>query len=151
MIRTLLHLLLLSAVAVLPSCHETIHMLPSKEPLTSEEVELLLRLHIDNDAPQLGAIIDYTVSPPIIILSDEVPSKATSTGDDSSTHGALLQRAHNLADAFNEIAPYDLDGDRWEFHLKYEVYAATADQVNRGQAKPVHVGNVTFRADEKGP
>lgn len=152
MIRAFLRfLLLLSAVTVLQSCHETIHMHPTEEPPVAEEVELLLRLHVDNDAPQLGAIIDYTVSPPVIIYSNEVASKAASTGDDGDTHEALLPRARALADAFNEIAPYDLDGDRWEFHLKYEVYAATADQVNRGKAKPVHVGNVTYRADERGP
>lgn len=153
MIRNLLQqLLLLSVVTVMQSCHETIHMHPTEEPSVPEEVELLLRLHIDNDAPQLGAIIDYTVSPPVIIYSDDVPSKAAvSSGEDDGTHGALLQRAHALADAFNEIAPYNLDGDRWEFHLKYEVYAATADQVNRGHVEPVYVGDVTFRADEKGP
>ncbi len=144
-------LLLLSAVTVLQSCHETIHMHPTEEPPAAEDVELQLRLHIANDAPQLGAIIDYTVSPPVIIYSDEVASKAASTDGDGGAHEALLPRAHALADAFAEIAPYNLDGDRWEFHLKYEVYAATADQVNRGQAVPVHVGDVTFRADASGP
>lgn len=136
------------------SCHETIHIHPENE----SEVEVLLKLHIDNSAPQLGAIIDYTVSPPVIIYSDDVPAgaaaRACCTGPASGVNGrdaSLIQRAHALADAFNEVAPYDLDGGQWELHLKYEVYAATADQVNSGLAEPIHVGDVAYRADASQP
>jgi len=143
---------------LLSSCHDTIHMHPWEEDEPAEEVELLLKLHIDNSPPQLGAIIDYTVYPPVIIFSDDLPAEATSRAHraettsggcerDGRSDAALMQRAYALSDAFNEIAPYALDGDKWELHLKYEVYAATADQVNRGLVAPVHAGDVTYRAD----
>jgi len=148
--------LLLSATAMLwlTSCHDTIHIHPYEEPDRAEDVELLLKLRIDNNAPQLGAIIDYTVSPPVVIFSDDIPAEVTartragtsaSYGDDRNA--SLIQRARALAEAFDEIAPYNLDGDKWELHLKYEVYEATADHVNRGSVLPVYVGEVTYRAD----
>jgi len=155
---------LLPALTILwlSSCHETIHIHPWEETDPVEEVELLLKLRIDNDAPQLGAIIDYTVSPPVIIFSNDVPTAAAprirsdATAPDGNErdkrhNASFLQRAHDLADAFEEIAPYDLDGDQWEFHLKYEVYAASADLVNRGLVEPIHVGDVTYRADISQP
>jgi len=153
MTRVALAILTVWTLLGLSSCHETIHIHPWEEPEVREKV--VLTLHIDNDAPHLGAIIDYTVSPAVIIYSDDLPERAYSRSL-AAPHAAkgereisepLLQRAHSLADAFEEVAPYALDGDRWELHLKYEVYAATAEEVSRGLVTPILRRDVAYRAD----
>ncbi len=136
------------------SCHKTIHIHPDKGFGADEKVRLTLR--IDNDAPQLGAVIDYTVSPAVIIYSDELPQKAVehrvhASAEKAQEHESLLQRAHALAGALDELAPYELDGDNWELHLKYEIYAGTADQVKRGVAPLLHSRDVAYRADISHP
>jgi len=158
MTRILNIFLMASALLGFSSCHETIHIHPWEEPAAHEAVRL--SLHIDNDAPQLGAVIDYTVSPAVIIFSDDLPETAlrrarmtsrTPLRENSDAHEQLLQRAHALADALDEIAPYALDGDKWEIHLKYEVYAGTAQQVGQGLATLLHSNDVKYRADTPRP
>lgn len=150
----------LSVIAVLiglSSCHDTIHIHPWDEPAANENAVLTFR--IDNRAPQLGAVIDYTVSPPVIIYSDNLPENilANIRAEESASyrqpdaHNPVLQRAIALADAFDRIAPYDLDGDKWDLHLKYEVYAGTSQQVKTGGITPVCSGDITYRADEPAP
>jgi len=137
----------------LSSCHNTIHIHPWEEPAADEKAMLTLR--VDNSAPQLGAVIDYTVSPAVIIYSDDLPENVAAharnvsfvSDKDPDTQNSLLQRAHSLAEAFDEIAPYVLDGDKWELHLKYEVYAGTAEQVKKGLVTPFHCDDITYRAD----
>ncbi len=139
------------------SCHETIHMHPLEEPLGSGKV--LLTLHVDNDAPQLGAVIDYTVSPAVIIYSDDLPGKAAVrarnaayvSAKNQNVHAELLKKAHLLSDALDEIAPYVLDGDQWKLHLRYEVYAGKAEEVGRGLATPIYSYEEAYRADTYHP
>ena len=140
----------LTVAAMLTGCHETIHIHPWE---SNEEVRLKLR--VTNDAPKLGAIIDYTINPPVIIYSDEVPEKAMTRaprtphpGDDRFP--SLEGRARSLAEAFEEIAPYELDGDNWELHLKYEIYAGSFDDVRAGQSL-IHTAKAIFRADDLHP
>ena len=132
------------------ACHETIHI----HPWESDET-VRLTLHINNEAPQLGAIIDYTISPPVIVFSDRISEKAQKRSDDKlrpDTPGdeSLIQRARSLADAFDVLAPYELDGENWEMHLKYEIYQGTFDDVRAGKL-PVYTNDITYRADEKQP
>ncbi len=145
----ILHLLLgVSALIGCASCHDTIHIHPAEEKTT-------LTLRIDNSAPQLGAIIDYTVSPAVILYSDDLPessvahvrNKAHEADEDANAQEELLPRARALAKAFGQIAPYDLDGDAWELRLKYELYAGTADEVKKGLVTPFHSHEVGYRAD----
>lgn len=153
-------LLILSAMLIMPSCHDTIHSHPWEEDTPIEDVKAMLTLHIDNKSPQLGAIIDYTISPAVIIYSDDLPDKVTAHVREASrdaadnaagTYGSLVQRAVTLADALDEIAPYAPDGDKWELHMKYEVYAGTTEQVKDGRAETIKSGKVTYRADVTGP
>lgn len=144
--------LLLVAVA-LWSCHSTIHIHPDGEAGTNEKVWLTLQ--VDNDAPQLGTVIDYTISPAVIIYADDLPPQAagraqTASGD-ADKHRDLLQRARALADAFDQIAPYNPDGDNWELRLKYEIYAGTAQQVRQGTAPLFHSSEAVYRADASHP
>jgi len=157
MTRVALTVLTVWALLGLSSCHKTIHIHPWEEPEIREKV--VLTLHIDNDAPHLGAIIDYTVSPAVIIYSDDLPERvwrgtpgtARAPEGNREISESLLQRAHSLADAFEEVAPYALDGDRWELHLMYEVYAATAEEVKQGFATPILRRDVAYRADTYRP
>lgn len=146
-------LLLFWIAAGLSSCHSTIHIHPDSEPGTDEKV--CLTLHVDNDAPRLGTIIDYSVSPAVIIYADDLPQQAVgrAQADPGSPdrHGELLLRARALADAFDQIAPYDLDGDNWELRLKYEIYAGTADQVRQGVAPLFDSSERIYRADTSHP
>lgn len=138
----------LSVLMALSACHDTIHIHPWEERADNEKAVLTFR--IDNSTPQLGAVVDYTVTPPVIIYSDDLPGATpahTRTGEYAGTLGTVVERARSLADAFDEIAPYVLDGDKWELHLKYEVYAATARQVRDGGVRPVYGDEVTYRAD----
>ncbi len=149
MMRFRFVLLLVWAVAGLSSCHSTIHIHPDREPGTDEKV--WLTLHVDNGAPRLGSIIDYTVTPAVIIYADDLPQQAVGRARAASgsveKHGELLLRARTLADAFEKVAPYDPDGDNWELRLKYEIYAGTADQVRQGAAPLFHSGETVYRAD----
>jgi len=142
-------LLLLGIAAGISSCHQTIHIHPDREPGTDEKV--WLTLHVDNDAPQLGVVIDYTVTPAVIIYADDLPQQAVGRAQaepgNSDEHGGLLLRTRALADVLDQIAPYDLDGDNWELHLKYEIYAGTADQVRQGAAPLFHSSEMVYRAD----
>ncbi len=151
MMRLRFVLLLVGMAAGLASCHQTIHIHPSSEPGTDEKV--WLTLHVDNDAPQLGAVIDYTVTPAVIIYADDLPQQAVGRAEagGSGERGDLLLRARSLADALDQIAPYDLDGDNWELRLKYEIYAGTADQVRQGAAKLFHSREIVYRADRFHP
>jgi len=126
-------------------------MHPVEEPDINEKAILTLR--VDNSAPRLGAIIDYTIQPPVIVYSDDLPDNtpARAGTDDTEAYSSIIQRAHSLAEAFDEIAPYDLDGDLWELHIKYELYAGTADQVKKGLIKPFRVNDINYRADEIAP
>lgn len=142
--------LLLVWIAVgLSSCHSTIHIHPDREPGTEEKV--WLTLHVDNDAPRLGTIIDYTVTPAVIIYADDLPlqaaGRARAASGSSDKHSELLLRARALADAFDHVAPYDPDGDNYELRLKYEIYAGTADQVRQGAAPLFHSSEMIYRAD----
>jgi len=146
MIDILRVFLVVSALMLgLSSCHETIHIHPKPEA----DEKAVLTLRVDNSAPQLGALIDYTVSPPVIIYSDDLPENtlAHARGARVEADEALMQRARSLADAFDEVAPYLLDGNKWELHLKYEVYAGTAEQVAKGLVTPFHSGDISYRAD----
>jgi len=153
MTRFLSIFLAASALLGVTSCHKTIHIHPNKELGAGEKVRLTLR--VDNDAPRLGAVIDYTVSPAVIIYSDDLPQKAVGRAhasvENADLHENLLLRARALADALDEIAPYELDGDNWELHLKYEIYAGTAEQVKRGVATLFHSRDVVYRADSPHP
>jgi len=153
MLHVILPVLLLLGLS---SCHETIHIHPWEEPAASEKV--ILTLHVDNSAPQLGAVIDYTISPAVIVYSDDLPGIAkgraqgcTYATEEKDEHREILQRARSLADALDEIAPYNLDGDKWEMHLKYEVYAGTTEEVKRGTATLCHSNDVAYRADTSQP
>ncbi len=147
----------ISVILGLSSCHQTIHIHPWEGPAADEKAMLTLR--VDNSVPQLGAVIDYTVSPAVIIYSDDLPKNAAAharnaahaSAENPDTQEQLLQRAHSLADAFDEIAPYLLDGDKWELHLKYEVYAGTAEQVKKNLVKPFHRDDIKYRADASYP
>jgi len=149
MIDILRVLLILSVAFGLSSCHDTIHMHPFDEPVANEKA--LLTLHIDETVPQLGAIIDYTVSPAVIIYSSDLPEKnivhARAAERNRNERVSIMQRAHSLADAFDQIAPYEPDGDDWELNLKYEVYAATAESVKQGGVEPIVSRSVRCRAD----
>jgi len=156
MIRIIKTLFMVVTAIGFSSCHETIHIHPKDEPVTAEKV--MLTLTVDNEAPKLGAIIDYTISPPVIVYSDNLPeqqlpqaSSSRADTDDARADGRIVQRAKELADYFNQIAPYDLDGDKWELHLRYEVYAGTADQVNSGSLSPIYFNDVVYRADTPYP
>jgi len=153
--RAVLHILLLMLPVLtgLTSCHQTIHMHPWEEEAPAADARVLLTLHVDNSAPRLGAIIDYTVSPAVIIYADDLPAKVTAraAADVPEAREALVQRAASLAGAFGEIAPYRPDGDKWELRLKYEVYAGTAGQVRNGSAPMVRRGEAVWRADADGP
>lgn len=152
MSRFLSILFALTVLAGLSACHDTIHIHPWEERAADEKAVLTLR--IDNRAPQLGAVVDYTVSPPVVIYSDDLPRNILPQGDSRQvpdTLSTVVQRAQTLADAFDEIAPYLPDGDKWELHLKYEVYAATAQQVKQGSVKPVLSDEIKYRADEPAP
>ncbi len=151
--RHILLLLLLPILAGLTSCHQTIHMHPWEEEVPVADARVLLTLHVDNSAPRLGAVIDYTVSPAVIIYADDLPASVTAraASDVPEARDALVLRAGSLADAFDEIAPYRPDGDRWELRLKYEVYAGTAAQVRSGNAPLVKRGGATWRADAHEP
>jgi len=155
MTRMPLHILLLILLALpgLTSCHQTIHMHPWEEVTPDTEARVLLTLHIDNTAPQLGAIIDYTVSPAVIIYADDLPAHVTARAakEGTDTREALMERAGSLADAFEEIAPYRPDGDKWKLRLKYEVYAGTTQQVRNGSAALVRRGEATWRSDADSP
>jgi len=132
-------------------------MHPFEEPVANEKATL--SLHVDNAAPKLGAIIDYTISPPVIFYSDDLPegtlaralNAARAADENPAAREQILQRAHSLAEAFDDIAPYALDGDEWRLLLKYEVYAGTIEQVKKGLVKPFHVGDVEYRADVTQP
>jgi len=149
MTRIRLVLLFVWVMAGLSSCHKTIHIHPDLNPGTGEKV--LLTLHVDNDAPQLGTVIDYTVTPAVIIYADDLPQRAVGRAQaepgNSAEHGELLLRARALADALGQIAPYDLDGDNWKLCLKYEIYSGTADQVRQGTATLLHNNEMIYRAD----
>jgi len=148
-LRVFLSVLIVSALS---SCHDTIHIHPDEEPVANEKVRLTL--HIDNPVPQLGAVIDYTVSPAVIIYADNLPQNVIAharTDKDSETSEQILQRANSLAEAFDQIAPYSPDGDKWELLLKYEVYAGTARQVKDGQIAPMLSSVVKYRADVSQP
>lgn len=157
MIRILYIFWGISVMLGLSSCHKTIHIHPWEEPTADEKAMLTLR--IDNSAPRLGAVIDYTVFPAVIIYSDDLPENvaaharhaASASDENPDTQKFLLQRAHSLAEAFDEIAPYVLDGDKWELHLKYEVYAGTAEQVKKGFVTPFHCDDIKYRADVSYP
>lgn len=120
MIDILRVILIVLAVSGLSSCHDTIHIHPFDEPTVNEKATLTL--HIDITTPQLGAIIDYTVSPAVIIYSDDLPEKtvahARAADGNREDRELIVQRAHSLADSFDQIAPYDPDGDNWELNLK---------------------------------
>lgn len=140
----------LTLSSLLSGCHETIHIHPWE---SNESVKL--RLKVSNDAPKLGAIIDYTLDPPVIVYSDEVPEKAMgrSPGEskiDGDKFQSLESRARSLSDAFDQIAPYELDGDNWELHLKYEIYAGTFDDVRAGRSL-IHRATKVLRADDSHP
>ncbi len=149
MMRFRFILLLVCVAAGLSSCHSTIHIHPDREPGTDEKV--WLTLHVDNAAPRLGTIIDYTVTPAVIIYADDLPQQAVdrarAASGSAEKHGEQLLRARALADAFDQVASYDLDGDNWELRLKYEIYAGTADQVRQGAAPLFHSGETVYRAD----
>lgn len=151
MIKPLHILPAILSTLVLTSCHDTIHIHPVEESDINEKAVLTLR--IDNSAPQLGAVIDYTIEPPVIVYSEDLPENVLARVEqaDGDKHSAIVQRAHTLAEAFNEIAPYNLDGDLWELHIKYELYAGTADMVRKGLLKPFRVDDVPFRADKADP
>lgn len=149
----------LAMTILLSGCHETIHIHPWEEQDINERAVLTLK--IENDAPQLGAIIDYTVSPAVIIYSDQIPEKARSAANgpgmtlpdaqSGQEYARIASRAEALSDAFEQIAPYNLDGDKWDLHLKYEVYAATADEVRSGAAAPIHTHDVVYAANADHP
>jgi len=132
-------------------------MHPTEAPVVNEKA--LLTLRIDNSTPRLGAVVDYTISPAVIIYSDDLPEtavaharSAVNTGNKTADeYAALLQRARSLAGAFDKIAPYILDGDKWELHLKYELYAGTAEQVKKGIVSPFYSHDVKYRADVLSP
>ncbi len=149
MMRFRFVLLLVWVAAGLSSCHSTIHIHPDREPGTDEKV--WLTLHVDNGAPRLGSIIDYTVTPAVIIYADDLPQQAVGRARAASgsveKHGEQLLRARALADAFEKVAPYDPDGDNWELRLKYEIYAGAADQVRQGAAPLFHSSETVYRAD----
>ncbi len=144
-----------AAIFGLSSCHETIHIHP--EPIADEKA--LLTLRIDNSAPQLGAIIDYTITPAVIIYSDDLPEKAIAhiskaglgSNADNTQNDRILQRADSLAEAFDQIAPYAPDGNEWSLQLKYEVYAGSIEAVKNGLTAPIHSHSATFRADARQP
>lgn len=145
--------LMLLVMAALSSCHDTIHMHPFEEPVADEKA--MLTLHIDKTAPQLGAIIDYTVSPAVIIYSDDLPERAVehvrAADGQRGDRDLILQRAHSLAESFSQIAPYAPDGDSWDLYLKYEVYAGTAETVKQGLVEPVYSRSLKYRADAPAP
>ncbi len=157
MIRPLRILWAIMVASVLSSCHDTIHTHPTEAPVVNEKA--LLTLRIDNSVPQLGAVVDYTISPAVIIYSDDLPEAAVAharSADDTGNkaadeYAALLQRARSLAGAFDRIAPYILDGDKWELHLKYRLYAGTAEQVKKGVVSPFYSNEVRYRADVSAP
>ncbi len=149
MIDILRVILIVLAVFGLSSCHDTIHIHPFDEPTANEKATLTL--HIDITTPQLGAIIDYTVSPAVIIYSDDLPEKtvahARAADENREDRELIVQRAHSLADSFDQIAPYNPDGDNWELNLRYEVYAATAESVKQGFVNPIYSRSVKHSAD----
>jgi len=157
MIRIVKIMIIAATVAGFTSCHDTIHIHPLEdEPAADEEV--MLTLTVDNGAPRLGAIIDYTIAPAVIIYSDDLPenilphvNKRKSGDDGSRSDNTIVQRAHALAEAFDRIAPYDLDGDKWDMHIKYEVYSGTIDQVASGKLRPIYSDDVVYRADTHRP
>ncbi len=151
MIKPLHILLTLMSAWLLTSCHDTIHIHPVEDPGINEKAFLTLR--VDNSAPQLGAVIDYTIYPPVIVYSQDLPENVLARAEavDADKHSPIVQRAYSLAEAFDRIAPYDLDGDQWELHIKYELYSGTADQVGKGLIAPFSVNDVTCRADEINP
>lgn len=147
-----------AAALTLSSCHETIHIHPWDGDTHYESV--LLTLDIDNEAPPLGAIVDYTLNPPVIVYSDNLPTEAlsrSSVSPDISEGGTDLDREHlkawasQLADALEQVAPYNLDGDTWEIHLKYEIYACPADRIGNEDVKPAYSHEAVYRADEYRP
>lgn len=135
---------------LLCGCHKTIHIHPWE---TNEKVRLTL--HVSNDAPQLGAIIDYTVNPAVIIYSDRLPEKAINKSagirePSTDKFNSIETHVKDLSEEFERIAPYLLDGDNWEMHLKYEVYKGDFDAV-KSEHTPLLAHEVIYRADESHP
>lgn len=133
----------------LTSCHETIHIHPHP---VSEKVTLTLI--IDNDAPQPGAVVDYTITPPVIIYSDEVAATHHNRAGEISPQraaeiAAAEARSRQLIDRFDEIAPYEPDGRAWDILLRYEIYDKEASQVP--DAEPVYANAILIPADTRRP
>lgn len=141
------------------SCHETIHIHPWEEPVVNETVRLTLR--IDNSTPQLGAVVDYTIDPPVIFYSDDLPddvlNRASTRNDRTQDENSVANtakaasRATALAEAFEQVAPYNLDGDKWNLYMKYEIYPCTAEEIGHGTITPIYSSSVSYRADEMQP
>jgi len=154
--KPFLNLCLAVAVSMtFASCHDTIHIHPWDEPDTKETVHLTLR--IDNRAPRLGAVVDYTVEPPVISYSDDLPDGAVKRiaarndeprgGNYTANRVEAASRALALAEVFEHIAPYDLDGDKWDLYMKYDIYPCKADKVGNGDVLPIYSHSVSYRAD----
>jgi len=130
-----------------------------EEPDASEKVRLTLC--IDNRAPQLGAVVDYTVYPPVISYSEDLPDDAVKRiplhsdkdRDDncSANRAEAASRAYALAEVFEEVAPYNLDGTNWKLYLRYEIYPCTADKIGKGITRPIYSSSVSYRADVQQP
>lgn len=143
----------ITIVMLLTACHETIHQHPHvvTEPAT-------LTIIIDNRAPEPGAVVDYTITPPVIIYSDNLPESVRPAGsanlasmppERQAQIAAAESRSRSLVDHFDEIAPYKPQGEGWDILLVYEVYDVTADRIR--DAKPIYTNRVIFEADSEMP
>lgn len=151
--KWLLKILAMMAVLILGGCHATIHQHPHEEMEAAT-----LTIIIDNRAPEPGAVVDYTIDPPVIFYSDALPEsvKQKSSGQGtvrSPERQAELTRAEErsraLVDHFDEIAPYEPKREGWDIFLTYEVYDVTADKVK--ETEPIYANRVMFDADSEMP
>lgn len=154
--------LCLAAIASITfsSCHETIHIHPTEEQSEANE-NVRLTLRIDNHAPRLGAVVDYSIEPPVISYADDLPEGAIKrisahydenrNGNSSANRTEAASRASALAEIFDRLAPYNLNGDKWELYLKYQIYPCSADKVGDKNILPIYSRSVSYRADALQP
>lgn len=140
-------------MTLMTGCHATIHQHPHVETQ-----QATLTLIIDNRAPRPGAVVDYTIDPPVIFYSDELPESVKPKGGSnrselSAERQAQLvgaeSRSRSLVDHFDDIAPYEPEGEGWDIFLTYEVYDVTADKVNASE--PIYANRLLFEADSEMP